>query len=30
MFDLDPITAMFFIIAVIFVIAALAYGREDC
>jgi len=29
MFDLDPITAAFLIIAVLFVIAAVAYGRDD-
>jgi hypothetical protein len=29
MFDLDPIGAMFLIIAVLWLIAAVAYGRDD-
>jgi hypothetical protein len=29
MFDLDPIAAMFIVIAVLFLIAAVAYGRDD-
>jgi hypothetical protein len=29
MFDLDPIGAMFLILAVLFLIAAVAYGRDD-
>ncbi len=29
MFDVDPIGAMFLIIAVLWLIAAVAYGRND-
>jgi hypothetical protein len=29
MFDLDPIGAMFLIIALLWLIAAVAYGRDD-
>ena len=29
MFDLDPITTMFLIFAVLFAIAAVVYGRDD-
>ena len=29
MFDLDPIAAMFLIIAALWLIAAVAYGRND-